>query len=75
MPQAQTVADLRESKCQMWGLGWGRVSKADVAAIAHEGGVVLLERWHGCCAWFRLKCCWVKIEDEEQLRKRESSTP
>jgi len=72
----QTVADSRESERQMWGLGWGRVSEADVAAIAHEGeGVLLLGRWHGCCVWFGLKCRQVEIEDEEQPKKRESSTP
>jgi len=76
MPRAQTVADSRESERQTWGLGWGRVSEADIAAIAHEGeGVVLLGRWHRCCTWFGLKCRRVEIEDEEQPRKRESSTP
>jgi hypothetical protein len=61
------VADMRESERQTWGLGWGRVSEAGEAAIAHEGeGVLLLGRRHECCAWFGLTCRRVEIEDEER---------
>jgi hypothetical protein len=62
----QTVADTRKSERQTWGLGWGRVPKTGITAIAHEGeGVLLLGRRHRCCAWFGLECRRVEIEDEE----------